>query len=396
MRGEDKDLWRVWQSNNMDEQTQLGNVDALVMKRSYVTVGTDEDDADTPILCAESPLEMYADIDPRTRKIRAAIRIYGNDDWRRRDGQLDAMALASGRLERYATVYEPNRTSYYDLTSEWKLLDRDEHQLGVVPIVPMINRSRLADWTGRSELEPMLPLARAANKLATDMMVAAEFVAIPLRGMFGVGPDDFEDQHGNKLSPMQAIMGRMLAIPDDEKVARQFEFAAAQLSQFHDSINQLARLVASVSGLPPHFLGLATDNPPSADAIRSAEIRLVKRAERKQRAFGGAYEQAMRLVNRLQTGDWDPKLMRLETVWRDASTPTIAQSADATVKKHAEGIITTRQAREDLQYTDAQIARMEADDEKTAANDPLLAAVRNGGQAAPPAVPPAEPAPAAA
>jgi hypothetical protein len=392
----DDELWRVWQENNCDEQSQLATVDALAMRRAYIAVGTNEDDADTPLVTFESPLEVFADIDPRTRKVRSAIRIYGNDDWRRRDGQLDAMALASGRLERYATVYEPNRTSYYDLTSEWKLLDRDEHQLGVVPIVPMINRSRLADWTGRSELEPMLPLARAANKLATDMMVAAEFVAIPLRGMFGVGPDDFEDQHGNKLSPMQAIMGRMLAIPDDEKVARQFEFAAAQLSQFHDSINQLARLVASVSGLPPHFLGLATDNPPSADAIRSAEIRLVKRAERKQRAFGGAYEQAMRLVNRLQTGDWDPKLMRLETVWRDASTPTIAQSADATVKKHAEGIITTRQAREDLQYTDAQIARMEADDEKTAANDPLLAAVRNGGQSASPAVPPAEPAPAAA
>jgi hypothetical protein len=52
-------------------------------------------------------------------------------------------------------------------------------------------------------------------------------------------------------------MGRLLAIPDDEGGPKQFEFAAAQLSQFHDSINQLARLVASVSGLPPHFLGLA-------------------------------------------------------------------------------------------------------------------------------------------
>lgn len=390
----DDELWRVWQENNCDEQSQLATVDALAMRRAYIAVGTNEDDADTPLVTFESPLEVFADIDPRTRKVRSAIRIYGNDDWRRRDGQLDAMVLASGRLERYATVYEPNQTSYYDLTSEWKLLDRDEHQLGVVPIVPMINRSRLADWTGRSELEPMLPLARAANKLATDMMVAAEFVAIPLRGMFGVGPDDFEDQHGNKLSPMQAIMGRMLAIPDDEKVARQFEFAAAQLSQFHDSINQLARLVASVSGLPPHFLGLATDNPPSADAIRSAEIRLVKRAERKQRAFGGAYEQAMRLVNRLQTGDWDPKLMRLETVWRDASTPTIAQSADATVKKHSEGIITTRQAREDLQYTDAQIARMEDDDEKQAALDPVGQLSRTLGQQPPPA-PAGQPVPVA-
>lgn len=350
------ELWRVWQENNCDEQSQLAMVDALALRRSYITVGTNEADAGTPLVTFESPLEVYADIDPRLRRVRAAVRRYGT-----------AETLLTGR-EQYVTLYRPGVTSYYDVTEQWKLIDRDEHGLTdalgrpMVPIIPMINRSRLADWSGRSELDPILPLAHAANKIATDMMVAAEFVAIPLRGMFGVSPADFEDQDGNKISPMQAILGRMLAIPDDEKVARQFEFAAAQLSNFHDSINQLARLVASLAGLPPHFLGLATDNPPSADAIRSSEARLVKRAERKQRAFGGALEEAMRLVSRLQSGDWDPRLRRLETDWRDASTPTIAQSADAVVKKHAEGIVTTRQAREDLGYTEAQIARMEADD----------------------------------
>jgi hypothetical protein len=189
---------------------------------------------------------------------------------------------------------------------------------------------------------------------------------------------------------MKALMGRLLTVPDDEKVMRQFEFASAQLSNFHDSINQLARLVASLSGLPPHFLGLATDNPPSADAIRSAEIRLIKRAERKQRAFGGAYEKAMR-ISRMLVGDDDPKWKRLETIWRDASTPTVAESADAAVKKFTGGIVPLRQTREDLQYTEAQIDRMEAEDEAKAASDPLAELVRQGGQ---PAVPPAPPAPA--
>lgn len=358
------DLWRVWQENACDEQSQLGTVDALTMKRCYIAVGTNEEDAGTPLVTFESPLEVFAEIDPRTRRTRSAIRRYGNDG----DGIRPA--------EKYLTLYEANRTSYFDITREWKLLDRDEHEVGEPLIVPQINRARLADWCGRSELTPVLPLSHAANKLATDMMVAAEFIAVPLRGIFGVSPADFEDADGNKLTPMQVIMGKLLAIPDDEKVARQFEFASAQLSNFHDSINQLARLVASISGLPPHFLGLATDNPPSADAIRSAEARLVKRAERKQRAFGGSYEQAMRLVCRLRDGDWDPQWRRLETIWRDASTPTVAQTADAAVKKHAEGIVTTRQTREDLGYTDAQIQRMEADDEKAAAHDPLAAVAR--------------------
>jgi hypothetical protein len=141
--------------------------------------------------------------------------------------------------------------------------------------------------------------------------------------------------------------------------------------------------------LPPHFLGLATINPPSADAIRSSEARLVKRAERKQRAFGGSYEKAMRIA-RMLVGDDDPKWLRLETVWRDASTPTVAESADAATKKFASGIVPLRQTREDLQYTEAQISRMEADDEKKAAADPLAELVRQGGQPQPPV---AEPAP---
>jgi hypothetical protein len=367
----DDDLWRIWQENDCDEQSQLATVDALTMRRAYIAVGTNEADPGTPLVTFESPLEVYADIDPRTRKVRSAIRRYGND------------GNAAREPERYLTLYEPDRTSYYDVTREWKLIDRDEHELHLPPIIPMINRSRLADWRGRSELDPVLPLSHAANKLATDMMVAAEFVAIPLRGIFGVGPEDLEGEDGTPLTPMQAIMGRLLTIPDDEKVARHFEFASAQLSNFHDSIGQMAKLVASICGLPPDYLGLTTENPPSAESRLAGEIRLIKRAERKQRAFGGAYEQTQRLVRRMVDGDWDPKWRRLETIWRDASTPTVAQTADAAVKKYTAGITTLRQTREDLQYTAAQIERMEADDEAAAERDPLGALTRVAGQQQP-------------
>lgn len=348
----DDELWRVWQENNADEESQLGRLDALVMKRSYITVGSNEDDSDTPLMTFESPLEMYADIDPRTRKTRAALR-----RWCDRTDSLVRLP------ETYATLYLPDRTVWYERgENAWKETGRDEHGLGQPLVVPKVNRGRLGDRCGKSELSPILPLAHAANKLATDMMVAAEFVALPLRGIFGMGPGDIEDAGGNKLTALQAIMGRLLTLPDDDGTMRQFEFTSANLSNFHESINQLAKMVASLGALPPHFLGFTTENPASADAIRSSEARLVKRAERKQTAFGGAYEQALRLVRRLQDGDWDPAYRRLETIWRDASTPTVAQSADAAQKKYAQGITTLRQTREDLGYTDGQIRRMEAED----------------------------------
>lgn len=367
--GGDDDLWRVWQENNLDEESQLAHIDALVMRRSYSAVGTNEQDSTTPIVTFESPLEVYADVDPRKRAVRAALRRY--------DGQNASYAREP---EFYATLYLPNETIYYERASayagQYDEVDRDQHDLGEVPIVPMVNRTRLADYCGRSELSPILPLAHAANKLATDMMVAAEFVALPLRGIFGIGPADLEDAAGNKLTALQAIMGRLLTIPDDGTAgqARQFEFTSANLSNFTTVLDKLAQLVASLGALPPHYLGFTTDNPASADAIRSNEMRLVKRAERKQKKFGGAHEKTMRLVRRFQDGDWDPRFRRLETMWRDPSTPTIAQKADAAVKLYSTltPIVPLEQTRRDLGYTDAQIKRMEQGDALAAAQQAAM------------------------
>jgi hypothetical protein len=47
--------------------------------------------------------------------------------------------------------------------------------LGAVPIVPMVNRGRLLNRSGRSELASIAPIADGINKLATDMMVTSEF-----------------------------------------------------------------------------------------------------------------------------------------------------------------------------------------------------------------------------
>lgn len=366
----DEDLWRVWQQNDLDEQSEMGHLDALVMRRAYVAVGTNEDDPDTPLVTVESPLEVFAEIDPRTRQTRAALR---------RTQETDSLVRTP---ERYATLYLPDQTIWYDWAGGWREIDRDEHNLGVPPLVPLVNRPRLRQdrrtstgthrfHLGHSELSPIIPLSDAANKLATDMMVAGEFVAIPLRGFFGVQPGDFEDEHGNKLTALQAILGRLLTLARPD--GKEFEFAAARLDNFHQSINALAHLVAAVAGLPPHYLGLTTTNPASADAIRSAESRLVKRVERKQRSFGGTWKRVMQLVRRFQTGEWDPGLKQLEVDWRDASTPTVAQKADAVMKLYnlPKPIITRRQAREDLGYTDVQIQRMEAEDRAEAEADPV-------------------------
>lgn len=353
----DAELWRIWQANDLDEQSQQGHLDALVLRRAYVVVGSNDEDPDTPIVTVESALDVYAEHDPRTRRVAAAVKT-----WREGDG--------SAAVD-HATLYLPDATVWFvkdsGIWAEDAEFPRDDHGMGVVPVEVLANRPRLKCADGTSELADVIPLSDAACKIATDMMVSAEYHATPRRVAFGFGEEDFVDEQGRRLSAFSRIIGRMWATEKSKQEgADVVQFPEADLRNFHSTLEQLAKLVASLSGLPPHFLGQSTANPASADAIRSSEARLVKRAERKQRSWGGAWERVMRLVLRVRDGEWNGDARALETIWRDASTPTVAQSADAAVKKFQTKIVPLRQTREDLGYTQAQIARMEEQDEEAA------------------------------
>ncbi|WP_137991256.1 phage portal protein [Streptomyces vilmorinianum] len=396
----DGELWRIWQANRLDAQSHQGHLDAFIVRRSYVIVGSREDDPATPLITVESAMDMYAEHDPRTGALVAAVKRWCEEP----EGQTPID---------YATLYLPNSTSWWKkepATGAWAEdpdHERDDHELGELPVVLLANRARLKKQGGVSELKSVIPLSDAACKIATDMMVSAEYHATPRRVAFGFGEEDFQDQNGRPVSAFSRIIGRVWATErrrgsGEDGGADVIQFPEAQLKNFHDTINQLARLVASLAGLPPHFLGYSTENPASADAIRSSESRLVKRAERRQREWGEAWEQVMRLALRIRDGVWDPRAMSLETIWRDASTPTIAQKADAAVKLHVAKIVPLRQTREDMGYTQAQIKRMEEQDEAaaTSAMERILAgdlaALEAGPKPAPDDEPDDAPAPASA
>ncbi len=368
----DSDLWDIWQANDLDEWSQQAHLDALVMKRSYAIVGTNDTDRSRPIITVESPLQVIHERDPRTRTVSAAAKFWTDDDGRQR-----------------ATLYRPDETSWWvGNGSSWEPdeenPDPDQHGKGVVPVEPIVNRPRLRAVTGTekvmqagalaavgegtSDLAPVIPISDAACKVATDMMVAAEFHAMPRRWALGFSEEDFQDENGNKLNKFLQIAGNLWASERTRQEGAEVgQFPESSLSNFHETLKLLAQLAGQVSGLPAHYLNFATDNPASADAIRSGEVRLVKRAERKQRAFGGSWERAMRLALLWRDGRVEDVAARMETIWRDAATPTIGQKADAAVKLKAEGIVPLRQTREDMGYSATQIKRMEQEDDRDAA-----------------------------
>ena len=349
----DEELWRIWQANGLDEQSQQAHLDSLALERSYAIVGSGDTAGADPIVTVESPLQVFAERDPRTRQVSGAIK-----RWQEGEGK-DAVQRA--------TLYLPDSTESFAFAKEWKSAGKaDSHELGRVPVVPLVNNPRIMRPDGRSEFVDVISIADALNKMATDMMVSGEYHAMPRRWATALSADDFVDSKGNPIGVWSRDAGRLWATESDKTKFGQF--TESDLSVFHNSIKLLMQVGSQLLALPPHYTSFVGENPTSADAIRSSETQLVKRVERKHTYLGGAWEDVQRLVLRFKTGKWDPAADGLETVWRDPSTPTIAQKADAVVKLVQAGVLPIEQARVDLGYTQEQRSRMTEMDARAKSN----------------------------
>jgi len=365
----DDDLWETWQANDLDEQSQQGHFESIGLSRAYVLVGAGESKDDAPVVTIESPMQVFARRDPKTRRVTEAVKRWDVGD-----------VGANGPLEQHAMLYtQGRRCEYLNKGGKgWVELGKpDEYDKTIMPVVPLVNQPRILRPDGRSEFTDIIPLADAANKMGTDMMVSGEYHAMPRRWAAGMKDSDFVDENNKPLNAWSRDAGTLWSTQNAD--AKFGQFNETDLAVFHNTIKLLGQLTAQLAGLPPHYTAFSGGdaNPTSADAIRSSESQLVKRAERKQTYLGGSWEQVMRLVLRFQTGEWDPRARSLETIWRDPSTPTVAQKADAIMKlatpvQNGLAILPIEQARIDLGYTPEQRKRM-TDMDREAAQDPYLA-----------------------
>lgn len=358
----DANLWRVWQANDLDEWSQQCHLDALVHGRSFVLVWDGE--ADVPSITVESARQMHVDYDAASRTVTRAVKRWVEG------GEQFATVYLPDRVERYAA---PVGTQDANVAS-WRRRTRDvPNPHGLVPVVPFVNRPRLSEPLGESEMTDVLPVADAINELADIMLVTARYYATPRRWAVGVdlGSPGNEERSREKIKQVWSDAERSRVWTSDSSQTSFGQFPEATLDNFIGAIDMLTARAAALSGLPPHYFGQAGDNPASADALRSSESSLVKRALRKQRVFGGAWERVMRLALLVRDGSVPDSARSMETIWASAETPTVAQKADAAVKLVQANVITPEQALEDLGYTPEQRARM-----KTERDSALLGPVR--------------------
>lgn len=346
----DEDIWAWWRANALDTGLHAAFIDALVYGRSYITIAAPgEQDAenplmipDVPIIRVESPLALFAHKDPRTNEVDWAVRVVKDED-----GSVVA-----------ATMYYPDRTEIFmaEEGEDLKSVETIRHGLGVVPVVDITHRASLIDSYGSSAITSEIrSITDAMSRMMMNMQVTSELMATPQRMLFGTTIDEINP---DGRSGLELYTASYLTVEDPN--AKAIQLPAAELRNFTEAIQHMMRMAAAYTGLPPQYLSFTSDNPASAEAIRSAETRLVRTCESIGSMFGDALERTVRIALLVMGTKLTLDHFRMETVWRDPATPTYQAKADATTKAYnsGNGIIPLEQARIDMGYTPEQRRQM--------------------------------------
>jgi hypothetical protein len=328
----DTDARDIWQKNAMDAESNAAMLDAMIQGVSYAVVWADK--AGQPTITMESGENVIVQYTPGSRRqLDAAAKFY-IDDWGRE----------------WVTLWLPDAVwTFAKGTFSWDEGKQAPNPLGIVPVVPLSNRSRLLR-DPVSDLHVVIPIQDAINKTTADALVASEYAAWPQRYVTGL--EIVEDDQGNPIEPFKVAVDKLLQAEDPGAKFGQFE--AADLGNYVTLIEMLVQHMASISRIPFHYF-LNGGTVPSGESITAAEAGLIAKTKERMLHFGEAWEEVMRLCFKV-LGDARSEAYSAETIWKDPENRTESQHMDALLKLQMIGV-PRDQLLSDAGYTPQQIAR---------------------------------------
>lgn len=362
----DPRLRAIWDASNLTAHLDMFNADRMKYGRAYMSVGTNEDDRELPLVRVESPREMTALVDVRRERMIAAARFYGVD-------------ATTGVGPTNVTLYLPDETIWVERNTDgrWYEVDRDRHNLGAVPVVMHLNRRASGSWVGESQMTDIIPLVDSAARSLTNLQFAQEAHGVPSLWATGVSQGDFVDADGKPIPQFEAYFDaiKMLSDPD----ARWGQFSAADLKNFETSLRIYGLQASVTTGFPARYFGITSTNPPTEGAIRADEAQLVRSVEAQNEQVGMTLGWAGALALRFATGEWVSG-NRVRVDWFDPATPTVSQREDALAKRRASGVLSREGYWDELGWSEARKAKERAYFAAEQA-DPLLMALAQGARA---------------
>jgi hypothetical protein len=356
----DPQLRAIWDASNMSAHFGMFNRDRMIYGRAFLSVGANEDDASLPLVRVESPREMAAIVDVRREVVTAAARFYGVSE--------------NGTAPTHVTLYMPNQTIWVGLDEQsgrWAEIDRDVHNLGVVPVVMHLNRRMSGGWAGESQMTDVIPLVDSAARSLTNLQFAQEAHGVPRMFMTGVAQGDFLDADGKPIPQFEAYFDAIHTITDPQGKVGQLN--AADLKNFETSLNIYGAQASVATGFPLRKFGISSVNPPTEGSIRAEETDMVRAIESQNVEVGMTLGWTGALALRFATGEWVTG-NRVHLDFFDPATPTVSQREDALAKRRAAGVLSREGYWDELGWSEARKAKERAYFEAEQL-DPLTAAL---------------------
>jgi hypothetical protein len=177
-------------------------------------------------------------------------------------------------------LYYPDRIEKYladkSISSEKSFALDITDKNPYAPLIPIVHFQ-----TGYSELQNIITLQDAINKLFSDMMVVGEFNAFKQRWM--VTNADISTLKNSPKSILQLPKGT-----SDEEGTQIGEFTAADLKGYLDAMDKLANSIAIISRTPKHYF-MDTGSAISGEALIVMESPLVKKIQQIQANYSEAW-----------------------------------------------------------------------------------------------------------
>lgn len=338
----DKDLWKVWQVNGLDADSQLGFLGAVTGGRCFVLVWGDPDDPDMPCVTFEDASQCIVGYEPGSRRLRrAALK-------RWQDGNMD-----------FATLYLKNEVWKFsrplarqdkspqmaDVDEEFKTWTPREmgdepnpqpNPMGVVPMVELPNKPMLVE-DPISDVAGVVAMQDAINLVWAQLFTASDAASFPQRVIMGA-----ERPMLPKLNSAGEIVGKRAVDLDKFQVdrvawitgkdARIAEWSAANLTMYSGIIEVAVGHLAAQTRTPQHYLIGKMANL-AEGALLAAETGLVKRCDEKTLWYGQGLREMGRLIALAKGEDAKAEALRSGRVlWAETESRSHAQMADALLK----------------------------------------------------------------
>lgn len=256
----------IFNMNNPDTFFDSAILSALISSCCFIYISTGEEDF--PRVQVIEGSNATGVIDPITGLLKEGYAVLKRDEY--------------GRAETEA-YFMPNKTLIYENGDP---IEQYAHAVPYPLLVPIIHRPDAVRPFGRSRITRAgIYFQKYAQRTLERADISAEFYSFPQKYVVGTSQD------AEPMDKWKATISTLLEFTKDEEgdSPKLGQFTQQSMSPFTEQLRTAAAGFAGETGLTLDDLGFVTDNPSSAEAIKSSHEQIRISSKKAQRCFGSGF-----------------------------------------------------------------------------------------------------------